>query len=95
MNLGDMFKVWTNDLYVSNLHRVVNRSGRERYSIPTFFNLDYTAPVHALPQCLKPGETPKYAPIKSGDYLLSRFRDVQKFGRPVAVLEAEAAARAG
>ncbi|PZW44901.1 isopenicillin N synthase-like dioxygenase [Humitalea rosea] len=91
VNLGDMFKVWTNDLYISNMHRVVNRSGKERYSIPTFFNLDYDAPVRALPQCLSPEHPARYEPIKSGDYLVSRFRAVQKFGRPVAELEAEAA----
>ncbi len=93
VNLGDMFKVWTNDLYVSNAHRVVNRTGKERYSIPTFFNLDYDAPVACLPSCQSADNPPKYAPVRSGEYLLSRFRDVQKFGRSVAELETEVAAR--
>lgn len=93
INLGDMFKVWTNDIYVSNHHRVVNRLGKERYSIPTFFNLDYDAPVRCLPTCQSPENPPRYQPIKSGDYLVQRFRDVQKFGRKVADLEAEATAR--
>lgn len=84
VNLGDLMKVWTNDVYVSNLHRVVNRTGRERYSIPTFFNLDYHAPVACLPSCQSAANPPKYAPIKSGDYLLSRFKTVQKFGTPLA-----------
>lgn len=84
INLGDLFKVWTNDVYVSNLHRVVNRTGRERYSIPTFFNLDYHTPVECLPTCQSPQNPPKYAPIKSGDYLLSRFRTVQKYKEPKA-----------
>jgi isopenicillin N synthase-like dioxygenase len=79
INLGDLFKVWTNDVYVSNLHRVVNRTGRERYSIPTFFNLDYRALVECLPTCRSATNPPKYAPITSGDYLVSRFRDVQKY----------------
>ena len=83
VNLGDMFKVWTNDVYVSNLHRVVNRTGRERYSIPTFFNLDYDAPVACLPTCQSADRPPKYQPIKSGDYLVSRFKTVQKLGTPV------------
>lgn len=83
INLGDMFKVWTNDLYISNLHRVVNRTGRERYSIPTFFNLDYDAPVACLPSCQSADNPPKYAPIKSGDYLVSRFKSVQKLGTDV------------
>jgi isopenicillin N synthase-like dioxygenase len=79
INLGDMFRVWTNDLYVSNLHRVVNRTGKERYSIPTFFNLDYDTPVQCLSSCLADGVGPKYAPVKSGDYLVKRFREVQQY----------------
>ncbi|MDB5940291.1 MAG: 2OG-Fe(II) oxygenase [Polaromonas sp.] len=79
VNLGDMFKVWTNDLFVSNFHRVVNRTGKERFSIPTFFNLDYDTPVACLPNCQSADNPPRYAPIKSGDYLVKRFGDVQKF----------------
>jgi isopenicillin N synthase-like dioxygenase len=73
INIGDLFKIWTNDLFVSNVHRVVNNTGRERFSIPTFMNLDYDTPVACLPSCLKPGEVPKHAPTKSGDYLVGRF----------------------
>ena len=69
---------------VDCLHRVVYRTGRERYSIPTFFNLDYAAPVSCLPSCQSADNPPKYKPIKSGDYLVSRFRDVQKYGTPIA-----------
>lgn len=79
INIGDLFQRWTNDTYVSNLHRVVNRTGKERYSIPTFFNLDYNAMVSCLPTCQSADRPAKYPPIKSGDYLLSRFRDVQKY----------------
>ncbi len=79
VNLGDLFRVWTNDFYVSNSHRVVNQTGRERYSIPTFFNLDYDAPVTCLPGFTSPENPARYATIKSGDYLLSRFKAVQKY----------------
>lgn len=79
VNLGDMFKVWTNDRYVSNLHRVVNRTGKERFSIPTFFNLDYDAPVHCLPNCQSAEHPSIYSAIKSGDYLVKRFTEVQKY----------------
>ena len=79
VNLGDLFQVWTNNIFVSNAHRVINRTGKERFSIPTFFNLDYTAPVACLPTCQSVDNPPRHQPITSGDYLLSRFRDVQKY----------------
>lgn len=82
INLGDLVKIWTNDFYVSNLHRVANRTGKERYSIPTFFNLDYETPVACLPEFAPIDGLPKHAPIKSGDYLVSRFAAVQKYKTP-------------
>jgi isopenicillin N synthase-like dioxygenase len=87
INLGDMVKVWTNDTYVSNQHRVANRTGLERFSIPTFFNLDYHTPVACLPNFQSAENPPKHAPIKSGDYLVKRFAAVQKYKTP-AQLEA-------
>ncbi|MGH2341708.1 isopenicillin N synthase family dioxygenase [Segnochrobactraceae bacterium EtOH-i3] len=82
VNIGDLFQRWTNDLYVSNPHRVLNRTGRERYSIPMFYNLDYHTPVEALPACVSPERPARHAPILSGDYLLGRFRTVQKYRAP-------------
>lgn len=78
VNIGDLFQRWTNDLYISNLHRVINRTGLERFSIPTFFNLDYDAMVECLPTCQSPDNPSRYSPIACGDYLVSRFKTVQK-----------------
>jgi isopenicillin N synthase-like dioxygenase len=79
VNIGDLFQRWTNDRYVSNFHRVTNRTGRERYSIPMFFNLDYDAPVACLPTCCSADNPPRHEPIAFGDYIVSRFKSVQKF----------------
>jgi isopenicillin N synthase-like dioxygenase len=72
-NIGDCLMRWTNDVYVSNAHRVVNRSGRERFSIAYFGDPNADALVACLPTVLAPGEQPKYAPITYAEYLRSRY----------------------
>lgn len=72
-NIGDCLMRWSNDVYVSTPHRVVNRAGRERYSIAYFGDPNADALVDILPNCLAPGEVPKYPPIAYSDYLQSRY----------------------
>lgn len=74
VNLGDMIARWTNDRYRSTLHRVVNESGRERYSIPFFFvgNPDHV--VECLPNCLSAGEQPKYSVTTVEDHLKAMYQ---------------------
>jgi isopenicillin N synthase-like dioxygenase len=74
INLGDLVPRWTNGLYRSTMHRVINRSGRERYSAAFFFDGrgDYVSDV--VPTCIAPGETPKFAPLSVNAHLAEMFR---------------------
>jgi isopenicillin N synthase-like dioxygenase len=71
-NIADCLMRWTNDVYVSTPHRVL-RPAAERYSVAFFGDAHPDALVEALPTCLAPGATPRYAPITAGAYLTQRL----------------------
>ena len=41
INVADFMMRWTNGVYKSTVHRVVNRTREERYSVPFFFSINY------------------------------------------------------
>ena len=74
VNLGDMIERWTNGLYRSNLHRVLNRArGRSRYSVAYFSNPDFHSRVECLPTCTDAAHPARYAPCTAGQHLQESF----------------------
>lgn len=80
-NIGDCLMRWSNDVYRSTPHRVVNRSGRERYSIAYFADPNADAEIACLPTCLPLGEAPRYAPTTGAAYLTERLNATYAFRR--------------
>jgi isopenicillin N synthase-like dioxygenase len=69
VNIGDIFETWSGGGFKSTQHRVVN-SGRERYSFPLFFGLDYHTVVQPLTKFRTPEALEKYPPMKAGEHLM-------------------------
>jgi isopenicillin N synthase-like dioxygenase len=64
----------TNDVYLANMHRVVNTSGRERYSIPFFIDADFDAEFTPLPSCVDAANPRRYDTVTCGNHKLGRYR---------------------
>lgn len=88
VNVADFMMRWTNGVYKSTIHRVVNRGCQARYSVPFFFSVNYDEVVETLPTCLKEGEVSRFKPIRAGEYILERLNTTTKEGKGFAGNEA-------
>lgn len=82
VNLGQLMARWTNDVYRSTPHRVVNRLGKERYSIPFFFNPNHDARVECMTTCTEPERPAKYPPVLAGEYISNLVQINQGYRPP-------------
>ncbi len=73
LNVGDMLARWSNDRLVSTPHRVINRSGGDRHSLPYFFDASMDSIIESLPTCTDVAHPPRYSPVRYGDYLMTRL----------------------
>jgi isopenicillin N synthase-like dioxygenase len=88
VNIGDLMAEWTNDRWVSTLHRVINpprdiANDSRRISLVFFHQPNYDAMISCLPTCLAAGEEPRHAPMSSGEHLFSKFVKQSTFGQGV------------
>ena len=71
VNIGDLMMTWTNDRWLSNLHRVANPpagTGTGRLSIAFFAHPNHDALIECIETCRRPGEAPRHEAVLAGDY---------------------------
>jgi isopenicillin N synthase-like dioxygenase len=70
-NVGDFLEVASNKIFTSTVHRVYNRSGERRWSLPFFFSPDPDAVIEPLPAFVGK-EGPKFPPMLVGQHYVRR-----------------------
>ncbi|MCW2351686.1 isopenicillin N synthase family dioxygenase [Sphingobium sp. B12D2B] len=77
INVGDMMMWWSNGRFISNYHRVRNRTDVERFSVPYFANPDRNVTVAPLPE-LVGADGPSYEPVRVADHLARFYSQLSK-----------------
>lgn len=76
VNAGDLIQVWTNDVLLSNSHRVVNPppgDKSDRISIVFFTGPQNDSVIDCLPTCFSPDRPPRYSPIQAGEHFAKKL----------------------
>jgi len=81
INIGDMMQRWTNEHWISTMHRVVNppaslAATRPRQSLAFFLHPNYDALIEAIPSTLAHGQPPIHPPIQAGDYMREKEQKI-------------------
>ena len=82
VNIGDMLQRYTNHVYPSTTHRVVNPPGegarQPRYSTPFFLHPNPDFLIDVLPSCITADNPNRYPePITAQGYLEERLREIK------------------
>ena len=82
INIGDLMQQWTNDAWVSTVHRVQNPQGeaalKPRLSLGFFCHPNYDAEVAALPGTVAAGARAVHAPVLAGEYMNAKISAVRR-----------------
>jgi isopenicillin N synthase-like dioxygenase len=78
VNLGDLMAEWTNDRWVSTMHRVVTPppdagTRADRLSLVFFHQPNYDTLIECLPTCSAAARPPRYGRITSGEHLYNKI----------------------
>jgi isopenicillin N synthase-like dioxygenase len=92
VNVGDLMTRWSNGRFRSAIHRVVNETGYERYSIPQFHHPSYRAVID--PSKLPGVSQPLYEAVVAGEFVARGLQRDRKTWSDAGELPAAVAATA-
>ena len=83
INIGDLMAMWTNDHWVSNLHRVVNppaktQQSTRRLSVAYFAHANYDALISCIPTCIASAGSARHPPILAGEHRAAKVKVSQQ-----------------
>jgi isopenicillin N synthase-like dioxygenase len=90
VNIGDLMMTWTNDRWLSNMHRVVNpgrdeQGSTRRQSMVYFVNCNPDARIECLPSCHTADNPPRHPPITAGEHRSMKLaKSVEPITTPIA-----------
>lgn len=74
VNIGDAMARWTNDVFNSSPHRVINKSAsRDRYSVALFFDPNYSSMIECLDGFASWSDDVRHPPVRFIDYYRERM----------------------
>lgn len=71
VNLGSELERWSNGRFKATLHCVINETGRERFSLPFFYETNLYADVEPLPCAILPGTAPLFGRSSPAERMLA------------------------
>jgi isopenicillin N synthase-like dioxygenase len=74
MNVGTMLRRWSNGLLRSTAHRVINESGRSRFSVAFFYDPHMNTKIAPLKSCVSKDHPLCFEPVVYSDFVRDQLQ---------------------
>ncbi|KAK1497214.1 2OG-Fe(II)oxygenase superfamily protein [Colletotrichum tamarilloi] len=83
VNVGDQLQAFTNDLYISTRHRVMNYTGQQRYAIPFFFSTNFETVIKPIPELLTGDQVARNRQVSAGQMYKENMTSLHRIASAV------------